>query len=225
MNFRVLGLMRCESGRRCFILANGPSILQHNLSLIKNDVVISLNASPMLEEKFCFSAGYYCLSDPRFFEDEKKRIIAESKIKDASVLIARDNILDAINNYSIEIPNLKKAVFLNPIGRDGFSKNLCKGYYIGASTTYLAVQLAYWMGCAEVYILGLDLQYQFGEDKYRFYSEAVTQEFDYLASVQLNGLCLASESFKQSGRKLCICNTESWATPYLDYVNFDKLFV
>lgn len=148
MDFRLCKLHNSEKGKRCFILSNGPSINDYNLNFLDREVVISLNAAPLLENKYKFKAKYYCLSDPRFLEKKEKREIFLSKMNDNSIIFCRDNFHETLVNQNIEEP--KTIIYLKSLGRDGFSKNLHRGFYFGCSTTHLALQLSYWLGCKDV---------------------------------------------------------------------------
>lgn len=220
-NIKLFRMRNSLSGNRVFILGNGPSIKNHNLNLLKGEYTIGVNASPLLEEKYGFQAKYYCLSDPRFLANETKKEIAFKKFNSKCYVFCRDNFKTLISQSN----NIYKAdfFFLPSRGRDGFSRNLLSGFYFGCSTTYLAIQLAFHLGFKDTYILGLDLNYGFGKYE-RFYFETSPQETDYLCSVQLWNYLLARKSFEAVGRKLWLCNKESWATPYIPYENFNNLF-
>ncbi len=222
MNLKLFHLHNLEKGKRCFVLSNGPSINSCNLSLLKDEVIISINASPLLERKYDIVAKYYCLSDPRFLEDDKKYEIFNNKLEDNPIVVCRDNFREKMFEKTFE--SFNNFVFLKAIGRDGFSKNLYKGFYFGSSTTHLALQLAYWLGCSNIYILGLDLSYPSSNASYRFYEETITQVYDYQVSVQLHNYVLAKKVFNSDDKNVYICNRHSWASPYLPYCNFEGLF-
>lgn len=202
-----------------YILSNGPSLQNENLSKLKGkENIITLNASPLMEEKYGFHSSYYCLTDPRFLEVEQKRKIALNKLKDKQCYsFCRENLEEILSFEGV------KPLYLKSLGRDGFSKNLIKGFYFGATTSMLAIQLAYWLGLKEVYILGLDLDY-LTRGYIRFYDEKVKQVTDLLVSVQIFNISNAANIFEQEGRKLYITNPSSWATPYVDYKSFDLSF-
>ena len=88
------------------------------------------------------------------------------------------------------------------------------GFYFGATTTMLAVQLAYWIGLREVFILGLDLDY-LSSSYSRFYHEENTQVTDLLVSVQIRNLSLASRVFTEENRSIYLTNMKSWASSYM----------
>lgn len=48
-----------------------------------------------------------------------------------------------------------------PEGKFGFSRNLVWGMHGGWTVIHLSLQLAYWLGASEVYLMGLDWSYTF----------------------------------------------------------------
>lgn len=209
---KMLSISNSRKGEVGYVLANGPSLARENLDILsKRKNIITLNASPLLEDKHGFHSDFYCLTDPRFLEVEEKKEIALKKLRDANCIsVCRDIMSEHLTFEGVN------PIYLNSIGRDGFSKNLIKGFYFGATTTMLAVQLAYWIGLREVYILGLDLNY-LSRSYGRFYREDKTQVTDLLVSVQVRNLAFAAKCFEDDGRKLYITNKNSWASSYLEY--------
>lgn len=208
---KLLSLSNSRKGEVGYILANGPSLAQENLDILrKRENIITLNASPLLEEEHGFHSDYYCLTDPRFLEIEEKKDIALKKLRDDNCIsLCRDIMSEHLDFEGVN------PIYVNSLGRDGFSKNLIKGFYFGATTTMLAVQLAYWIGLREVYILGLDLNY-LSKSYGRFYREDRTQVTDLLVSVQIRNLAFAAKCFENEERKLYITNKNSWASCYLE---------
>jgi hypothetical protein len=212
MNIRKLH--NKNNGTRCFILANGPSVASENLSLLNNEIVIGMNGSPLLESKFSFKTSYYVVTDERFFQDETKKSIAWGT---TGLRVFRDNLKPFDN------PKLStNTAYIRSIGRDGFSLNLAKGFYFGCTTTMLALQLAFYIGSNEIFILGLDLTYQKGME--RFYQESKPQEYDDFMGIQIKNIRDAFLTLKTHGVNLHQCSQHSNIRPYLPYIEFKSLF-
>jgi hypothetical protein len=62
-----------------------------------------------------------------------------------------------IINASSVTRTRKNAIRIKSLSGKGFSKNLLRGFHIGRSSTYAAMQLALWMGYDEIYIFGVDM--------------------------------------------------------------------
>lgn len=210
---KLAKLFNSRSGEDGYIIANGPSLKNENLEILKDKRnCISINASPLLEDSYGYNSEFYCLTDPRFFLIDEKRDIAINKISKPGTLTLCRDILET----SIPENLRKEVVYLPSLGRDGFSKNLLRGFFFGSSTTMLALQLAYWLGLKNVYLLGLDLDYL--SARYcRFYDEKEIQENDLLVSVQLHNFELANKVFEMDGRKLFVTNPQSWARLYIQH--------
>lgn len=206
-----------EIGKRCFILCNGPSINNHNLNLIKNEVIIGMNASTLLEGEYDFISNYYVVSDLRFISHPEKSKFASTMLNPFTKCVFRKEIEDQPENTS---PNDK--YYIDAISRDGFSKNLVAGYFFGCTTTMLAIQLAYFIGIKDVYLLGCDLKYS--KKSPRFYHEEAVQIEDSFTSVQISNLLNASKIFETEDRHIYHCNEKSFLNPYIDYKDFNSLF-
>lgn len=61
-----------------------------------------------------------------------------------------------INTESIKEPHPKQIKIKNLSG-NGFSTDMTKGFYIGRSSTFSAMQVAAWMGYEKIFIFGLDM--------------------------------------------------------------------
>lgn len=214
-----LNLHRREEGKRCFILANGPSLITHNLSLLKNEITIGINNSTLLEKNYDFKQTYYTVSDLRFLKSPQKRDSACGLLSENTIRVVRRDL------FSEDDHTLKnKTVYIRVLGRDGFQTNIHHGYYFGCTTTMLALQLAVTLGCPNIYLLGLDLTNYFSTDNIRFYSEKTTQEFDLFISTQIFNIATAYENMKSMGIHVYHCNKESLISPYIPFINYDSLF-
>lgn len=210
-------LYNIHKNKRCFILANGPSINSLDLSFLKNEITIGINASTLLEKKHNFIQTYYTVSDTRFFEVSFKKELATTKLHSSTIKVFRQeirNILDEVDDKTVFIPALE---------RDGFSFNLCRGYCYGNTTVMLALQLAYYLGCNQIYLLGLDLTYT--EHSPRFYKEDILQIDDSRTSVQIFNIANAALQLQERDVQVFNCNPDSLVRNYLRYANFNELFV
>ena len=211
-------LLNREKGKRCFILANGPSLREHNLTLLKKELVIGMNASTILEKEYHYLHTYYVLSDLRFITHPLKRRFATTGLSPETVRILRSEL------YNYDDNNLKNITYyVKSIGRDGFSDNISKGFYFGCSTTLLAIQLAATLGCDNIYILGLDLS-NYIDPKIRFYTEDIIQEYDLFISTQIFNICNAYKELHNKNIKIYHCNKKSLISPYIPFCCYNHLF-
>ncbi|SOZ64367.1 conserved hypothetical protein [Cupriavidus taiwanensis] len=214
---RISALRGANKGRRVFILGNGPSINHEDLSCLSGELIIGMNASTLLEQRFGFVQDYYVVSDRRFLLHEKKREWGTSRLNDKTIRVLRRELRD------IDEPILEgRTKYVRALKRDGYSRDLSAGYHFGCTTTMLAIQLAGYLGCAEIYLLGVDLRYS--PEQPRFYTEDEPQMEDSFTSVQIWNIANAHRVLEAEGVKLFNCSQNSLLCPYVPTVAFDSIF-
>jgi hypothetical protein len=138
-----------HKGKRCFILANGPSLKKIDFSLLKDEYTIGLNRIYLLKEENGFSPTYLSCID------------IEAQL--LQFLDDYDNLMmPCFYNWALRAKFSKKTnqYFVKDRLVPNFSTDIAKqGYGTGRSVTYLAMQLAYYMGFTEVYLIGKDHSY------------------------------------------------------------------
>lgn len=212
-NDRWSQLRNKHRGEAVFILGNGPSIRQENLSLLKDRLSIGMNASTMLEPEYGFHQTYYTVSDRRFLTHPEKRRWATTDLSSETVRVLRAD-LRADDDSSLK----SRTLYTTHIKRDGWSHDLGIGFFYGCTTTMLAVQLAAHLGCKYIYLLGVDLRYQ--PESPRFYEEVDPQVEDAFTSVQIWNLSNANRELSPRGIHLINCSAQSLLRPYLPYQSF-----
>lgn len=205
-------------GEDIYILGNGPSIKNEDLSLLKGKHSIGMNASPLLEKEFGFVSEYYTVSDMRFLGHPDKRKMAMEMLNHETVRVFRKELRE-IDERSL--PN--ETYYIESLGKNGFSSDLTKGFYFGASTTMLAIQLAAYLGCKRIFLMGVDLRYD-GENP-RFYTEDEVQEYDHFTSIQIWNIRNAYKEFMKQGREMYNCSYNSLLTPYLPFIDFNEVLI
>lgn len=209
----IKDLKNIEKGKSVYILANGPSVLKENLNLLKDKIVIGMNASTLLESKFDFKTKYYVCSDIRFLTHPEKSHYATSQLDPSTLRILRKE-LRSVDSYE-----KNPTFYIKALERDGFSTDLNVGYYYGCTTTMLAIQLAYYLGAKNIYLLGVDLKYSTSQP--RFYKEKSFQIDDSFTSVQIHNIKKAFNFLNENDIKLFNCSEFSYLRPYIGYVDFN----
>lgn len=150
-----------HKGERCFILGNGPSLNEIDLSLLKDEVTFGVNGIYLNEDKMGFAPTYYVVEDIFVAEDRAPEINAYHK-PDAKFF---GNYL----HYCIEPDS--KTLWLNIRANykeyenfPFFSRNALRQVWVGGTVSYISMQLAYYMGFEEVYLVGFDHSYEIPED-------------------------------------------------------------
>lgn len=144
-----------HSGKRCFIVGNGPSLTMEDLNKIKNEYSFGVNRIYLSFEDTEWRPSYYVIQDRNML------------LKYAEEIENLDLPIKFVPGYMKENFNNKKglAFFYNYVRRlfDGteaeFSYDVAEQTYEGGTVTYLCMQLAVYMGFKEIYLLGNDFTY------------------------------------------------------------------
>ncbi|WP_176214741.1 6-hydroxymethylpterin diphosphokinase MptE-like protein [Reichenbachiella faecimaris] len=140
-------------GERCFILGNGPSLKQMDLSPLKDEITMGANGIFQLFEELGFQTNFL------FFEDTEQTFIRRKSINRLKGIIK----LVGLNN-AYYINRSKDSLFFSP--RHGFDNDIPKFShefpsvaFLGATISYIMLQWAYFLGFSEVYVIGIDHNY------------------------------------------------------------------
>jgi hypothetical protein len=137
-----------HKGERCFIIANGPSLKHVDFSLLENEFTIGMNRIYLMKEQNGFTPNYLACIDEKsqinqFHEEFNKVEIPcffNFKLRNKFSKLSNQNFV--LGKFS-----------------QSFAKGISKAYGNGKSVTYTAIQLAFYMGFKEVYIIGKDHSY------------------------------------------------------------------
>ena len=137
-----------HKGERCFVIANGPSLKNVDFSLLKNEFTIGMNRIYLMREQNGFSPNYIACIDEKSqinqFYDEFDKLempcFFNFKLRNKFSKLSNQNFI--LGKFS-----------------QSFSTGISKAYGNGKSVTYTAIQLAFYMGFNEVYIIGKDHSY------------------------------------------------------------------
>ncbi|CAM3386582.1 6-hydroxymethylpterin diphosphokinase MptE-like protein [Legionella longbeachae] len=146
-------------GERCFILGNGPSLNKHDLSLLEKEYTFGVNSLFYKTRESGFKPYFYVVEDTSVMKEN----INEIKNYDVPFKFFPTNY----KNLHPKLPN----TFFFRMNR-GFYEKASPNYvvprfstdasnilYCGQSVTYINLQLAYFMGFTEVYLIGMDFDY------------------------------------------------------------------
>ena len=160
------------TGKRCFIMGNGPSINQTNLSLLKDDYVWGFNRCNLLFDRIDWRPAFYMSVDTRVTPDiseEINRLITDlretifffpKKYRILRILPTAENVYyyheKRINDKSLPYGNFS----INP-----------PAYVRSVRTvTIAAIQIAVYLGFNPIYLIGCDTDYK-QKGKFRYEDE------------------------------------------------------
>jgi GT2 family glycosyltransferase len=137
-----------HQGERCYIVGNGPSLAKTDLSRIQGEYSFGLNRIYLIFQEQEFRPSYYVCMNGLVLEQSAEQI---QKLGMPQFLNWNQRRLFRSGS---------QIHFLREMFNPGFSKDLTKGVWGGATVTFVALQIAFYMGFSEVVLLGVDHHYQ-----------------------------------------------------------------
>jgi hypothetical protein len=141
------------AGKRCFVIGNGPSLKHTDLSLLKNEYTFGMNRVYLAFEEWGFQTSFLVsinnlvieqcrddfqtLSLPKFFSWRSRKLLFPKGQPDQNT-----HFLDT--TYTGQ----------------KFADSLAARFWEGATVTYVCLQLAFCMGFKEIYLIGVDHNFE-----------------------------------------------------------------
>jgi hypothetical protein len=134
-----------HTGDRCFIIGNGPSLKQMDLSLLKNEITFGLNRGYLLFPRIGFSTTFLVVINRYVMEQFGDEFVDLVPVKFLNWYYRKSTFPQ------------KDIIYIRPGIKSRFSTNpVIKPVWEGATVTYIAMQLAYYMGFSKVILIGVD---------------------------------------------------------------------
>ncbi|MGO4722595.1 MULTISPECIES: hypothetical protein [unclassified Inquilinus] len=153
---RIMRLKNRHAGERCFLLGNAPSLVQFDLSKLAGEQFFVVKKGyKALEHGLPSPIPYYVLSDLRGWD----RIKADVSTLPVGTYLVRDTIAA---QPEFQPPADRVVTFPSYRGglrKQGFRHQPWHGLGNDSTVILFAAQIAHYLGFAEVYILGVDLDY------------------------------------------------------------------
>lgn len=148
------------SGKRCFIIGNGPSLMAKDLDKLKNEYTFAFNRIYYIFDQTAWRPTFYCTQDAK---------IAQASAKEIKEKIDTPYLFAPINLKWYEDVDINTDYFFSPklAGENvpEFSENIPSHIGVGNTVAYTAMQLAVYMGFSEIYLLGVDHSFRTYQDK------------------------------------------------------------
>ena len=144
-------------GRRCFIVANGPSLRMEDLEKLKknNEITFGFNRIYALYDRTDWRPSFYITQDPTIIRtgiDETREQVNNSVVFIKSPGEHKYDVKNAIY-YNLDYRRSQKGLL-----PDFYNGSNCI-FADGKTVVYTALQLAVYMGFKEIYLLGTDCNY------------------------------------------------------------------
>ncbi|MEI4548476.1 MULTISPECIES: 6-hydroxymethylpterin diphosphokinase MptE-like protein [Pseudoalteromonas] len=136
-----------HKGKTCVLVGNGPSVNYHDLLQLNqlNLITFVFNRFHKVYDEIEFEPTYTLSIDPSFIDDFFEELLESSK---GTLFIGHHQYLPVMQGFKwIRVKDTE--VF-------EFGENPLKSISPGGSVVVAAIQLAYYMGCKDIYLYGID---------------------------------------------------------------------
>lgn len=147
-------------GKRIFLIGNGPSLNKLDLTLLKDEITIGVNSIFLAYDKMGFYPDHLVVED-NFVAEDRSRELAEVKGPQKwygnylRYCLADEDDVNWLN-VRMRYDNYPNFPY--------FSYNAGRCVWTGGSVTYICMQLAYYFGASELYLIGFDHHYDIPKD-------------------------------------------------------------
>jgi hypothetical protein len=133
-----------HAGGRCVIMGNGPSLNDTDMALLSGEIVFGLNRIYLMYDRLPFRPAYH--------------VVVNGLVVDQSVEELRTSTVPLFTTGTNRAPlrGRADAYFLSQWMRPKFHRNVALGIWEGMTVTFVAMQIAYYMGFDEVILIGVD---------------------------------------------------------------------
>jgi len=216
-------------GERCFIIGNGPSLRDTDVSKLKNEFTFGMNRIYLAFEEWGFQTTFLasvndlvieqCVDDflalemPRFFSWRSRKFFSKSA--------------------NLNLPNFLYTTYAGP----KFASDIRYRVWEGATVTNVCLQLAYHMGFEQAILIGVDHSFKSkgeanttitsdGDDPNHFDPRYFGKGFRWqLPDLDMSEIAyhMAKANYEQDGRKILDATIGGQLTVF-DKVDYDSLF-
>ena len=142
---RLAELRDRHSGERCFVIGNGPSLRQTDMTRLRGEYTIGVNRIYLMFPELGFKTSYYASIND---------LVIQQCAADIQALDIPRFIAWRSHRWLRPDPSLffLHTSYTGPT----FAADLTKRVYEGATVTYVALQAAFYLGFKEVILIGVD---------------------------------------------------------------------
>lgn len=227
---RLAALKDIHKGKRAFIIGNGPSLKQTDLSKLKNEITFGMNRIYLAFPEMGFTTSYICVTNDLVVEQFVNDFLA---LQVPQFIAWRSHRHYTTNLPISQLPTFVYTTYTGP----RFTTDVRHRVWEGATVTNLSLQLAYHMGITQAILIGVDHNFASkgdanktivseGDDPNHFmpnyFGKGVKWQLPDLDTSEI-GYLMAREAYKKAGREIIDATIGGKLTifPKADY---NKLF-
>ncbi|XOV72645.1 MAG: 6-hydroxymethylpterin diphosphokinase MptE-like protein [Verrucomicrobiota bacterium] len=159
---KIYKLFRKFKGNRCVIIGNGPSLNECDLKLLENEFTFGVNGIFYKTKECGFRPTFYTVEDSHVMRDNLKEIISF----EAPYKFFPTNYLKYFRGQKCDnlyFFNMNRGFY--EVAGDNYEKpyistDCSEVVYCGQSVTIINLQLALYMGFSQIYLIGMDFDYE-----------------------------------------------------------------
>lgn len=188
-----------HKGHRCFLVGNAPSLARLDLSKLAGELAFTVNRGYLAAKLGLPKTPYYLITDPLTYApyaDEVRRADVGTRFYRADVYDLPE-YRDAVDRE----PAIRFPFHRTPTMDDGyFAEDATQGVFRGFTVLLDAAQLAFMMGCREVYVIGCDLDYHQADTHVYGTGPIEQQRLDVMPIPKvLDAMAVAARVFQRHG--------------------------
>jgi len=212
--------------QRCFIIGNGPSLRNTNLKKLKNEFTFGMNRIYLAFPEMGFPTSFFVSINDLVIEQTASDILALPMPK-----------FVAWRSRRWLKPSSDLYFLYTTYTEPRFSKDAAGRLWEGATVTYIALQLAYYMGFSEVILIGVDHSFatqgkpnetvtSSGDDPNHFNPAYFGKGFRWqLPDLETSEMAyrMARQAYEKNGRRVLDATVGGKLTVF-PKVDYEKLF-
>lgn len=159
-----------HKGKRCFVIGNGPSINQQDLSLLSDEIVFTVNQLPRNPQFEKVKTNYHVWVDERFFDlkedspEDMELLEVMKKVntdgENRPIVFYKNRALEMIKKYkldeSLDIYYLGDCYLEDKKRALRRLLSICRYVPVFPTVIDYIICIAVYMGFSEIYLLGCD---------------------------------------------------------------------
>lgn len=158
-------LENIHKGKRCFVIGNAPSLNTQDLSVLKDEIVLTVNQISRNKQFKSLNTNYHFWADPGFFKETSKE--GDKELLEVMMSVNTEGNRP-ICFFPLEVKEFVSKKKLDQVLNvryfvpghilfDQYKKIDFSGMIPGMNTVVqYAIMLGIYMGCTEIYLLGCD---------------------------------------------------------------------
>lgn len=152
---RLAALKDIHKGKRAFIIGNGPSLKNADMSKLKGEITFGMNRIYLMFPELGFKTTYLSVVNDLVIEQTAADLAALDIPKFLTWRSRRFFNPDQFASQSSNLPTFLYSTYDSP----RFSPDVRGRIWEGATVTYVTMQLAFHMGINEAILIGVDHNY------------------------------------------------------------------